>query len=564
MADISDGSTRYWARFPDEWSPENYDWRREDDGWIQEDDEWSWQNRAEPPFTVIRRLTDGENTWAESFRVWRGWAPTQVLYDASDPRPSTPPCLVEIDAAQADRVIANRFHVEGATRQREPVIRTRELERLEAEAVAVHAELAAGTAERTAVVLGELAAAVGARLATEFEAVKSHAALTRQFAVLRSEHAPVSVLRAINDTVRFTVVAGFETYADDVRLLVDGLADRGYNVQPGTESNTWKSPGYKDFHAVWTEPGSAVRIEIQFHTEQSLAAREATRHLHAHIREGELWPRGTHVESAAFVRQSSWWAADTTSAHEDAVATLLGFDSIEEVMRDASAGPYRLAYLLDLKTGDRPGLYLLLRVIGDFVRARPVGPITSRDALDAVVDALTRAAALACGGDSAAVVAGAMRLLLCHLLLARGDLDGRPATPPRPLGFDGRDKGAVVATVLGLPNVDAMRQDPEMAAVRLAMLTDTPVRNGEACLVLATLLETFVERAYVPALGGVEDLVEETDRVAGTATPLEPALYAAAATGFGVPDFLEDSAGVYGVCSRVARFLFKSVLIRSM
>lgn len=553
--------SRYWASYPSQ---------------------FSWES-GEPPTTVVRRRDLPDRVYDESFRVWGGWAPTAALYDASDPRPSSVPHLVEIGGVEADEVLAARFGIAGATRLIESMIQIPKLAASDADSLRAHWDLAVRSAIGIAAFLDEilapLAAMQDARRATEFESVKSLKSLYRQLAVMRSEGVSLSTaLRTINDIVRYTLVFDTEKYTSSTELISALLARRGYTVVPGSEANSWSHSRYKDYRAVWTAPDSELRIEIQFHTPHSLSARESNQHLHEFARQSELWPAAAHSDSSAFVRHSCWWFLPESPENGQAVATLLGYGSIEAALRDLVAAPTRLAYLLDLPADDLRGLVQLRQLIVNFTRSPQLPHGSNAEEVTAATNALTRAlipeiedpedTAKIFGvvtndpSDAIIEIHRTARFLTAAAIIHRGDLDDHPPLPVP--DSPATAQGPIAAAVLGLPDVKAMRNNPSRAATRLAYLLGIPARNATALLILSTLLATFVEKAYIPPLGQTEELVEETDRVAGTATPIDPDLYREAATGFNVPDFLEDSAAIYRICSRTAVFLFKSVLIRSI
>jgi hypothetical protein len=121
--------------------------------------------------------------------------------------------------------------------------------------------------------------------------------------------------------------------------------------------------------------------------------------------------------------------------------------------------------------------------------------------------------------------------------------------------------GDVVAAVLGYRSPDQIAADPENAAYRLAYLLDYPARTTAALTVFHKLLYLVCEKAVVPHVRSVDDMVEETGRIAGFAAPLEEELRLAAARGFGVEDEPDSVAAVYKVCNRATRFLFKAIVI---
>jgi hypothetical protein len=123
------------------------------------------------------------------------------------------------------------------------------------------------------------------------------------------------------------------------------------------------------------------------------------------------------------------------------------------------------------------------------------------------------------------------------------------------------DAGDVVARVLGYRNVDELKQGGEDSAYRLAFLLNLPGSTQESLQVLRQIIYLVVEEAQVPSVRDTSDLVDENDRVAGSATPIDDDMRLAAARGFGVADDPDSVASVYKVCSRATTFLFKSVIV---
>jgi hypothetical protein len=86
--------------------------------------------------------------------------------------------------------------------------------------------------------------------------------------------APDDALAAITDLVRFTIEYPADRYtecvdADIERRWRDGHAEL-------TVRNCWTGPAWKGISTSWRAPGSGQLFEVQFHTPESLAAREAT------------------------------------------------------------------------------------------------------------------------------------------------------------------------------------------------------------------------------------------------------------------------------------------------
>ncbi|WP_278102887.1 glycohydrolase toxin TNT-related protein [Microbacterium proteolyticum] len=88
-----------------------------------------------------------------------------------------------------------------------------------------------------------------------------------------------SVLGNMKDSVRYTVIVPTESYAAGTRTVIDSLASDGY--QPyGTFKNTWGADGYQGINSNWVDPASGRVIEVQFHTEESFAAKMQTHTLY--------------------------------------------------------------------------------------------------------------------------------------------------------------------------------------------------------------------------------------------------------------------------------------------
>ncbi|MBF6177386.1 hypothetical protein [Nocardia otitidiscaviarum] len=550
-------TARYWARYPDR------------HGWAA----------GEKATTVVRRRILPDRVYDESFRTWGGWAPTATLYDIDDPRPSTVPHLVEISAADADLLLGDRFGVIGATGQAESAIETPELLAVEADSLRAHwdhlTRVAAATAKTLDELLDELPASWAARR-VDLAHVKSPESVRRQVAVLCSEGVALpTALRVINDIIRFTVVLDADAYPEAVARITALLAARGCTPVPGSSADSRENPRYRDRRAVWTAPDDPARFEIQFHTAASLTIRERDQQLHDFARQSELWPADTHPGGAAFVRHSSWWCVPESPENGRAVAALLGYHTSEEALRDLVAAPTRLAYLLNFPTNDLHPLLQVRRLITAFVTGPPVPPVDDADAMAAATVALTSMLRSEIGeSDGSAVIFGvphptaddavleirrAARLLIGAAVVRRGDLDGQRC--PRAAAPAG-SKAEVVAALLGLAEAESVYREPALAARRLAYLLGIPARNPTALRVLASVLEVFVEQARIPPLGHTDELVVQTDRVAGAATPADSELYRTAAKGLGISDLSADGAGIYRICSHAAVFLFKAVLIR--
>jgi hypothetical protein len=127
--------------------------------------------------------------------------------------------------------------------------------------------------------------------------VKSVGSLARKLRKYADQRfvSPQEVAASMNDVVRFTVVASTpEDLVDKTLEAVARLEDRGWRVETAHHSYL---PGnrYKGIHAMMREPGG-LAVEVQFHSEHSLAVKEATTRLYGVERDQTL---GTSGRAAA-------------------------------------------------------------------------------------------------------------------------------------------------------------------------------------------------------------------------------------------------------------------------
>jgi hypothetical protein len=96
------------------------------------------------------------------------------------------------------------------------------------------------------------------------------------------------VLSMIPDAVRFTLSYSSERYAEGV------LADVGRLTADGFElvklKNLWHADQYKGVNSQWLRPETGTRFEMQFHTPESLEAKELTHVAYERIRENASLP----------------------------------------------------------------------------------------------------------------------------------------------------------------------------------------------------------------------------------------------------------------------------------
>jgi hypothetical protein len=85
---------------------------------------------------------------------------------------------------------------------------------------------------------------------------------------------PDDALAAITDVVRYTFEYPADRYTESVRACIERLWREGH-VELAVR-NCWTSLTWKGISTSWQEPATGQLFEVQFHTPQSLAAREAT------------------------------------------------------------------------------------------------------------------------------------------------------------------------------------------------------------------------------------------------------------------------------------------------
>ena len=81
-------------------------------------------------------------------------------------------------------------------------------------------------------------------------------------------------LDKIADGVRFTLEYSSERYAKGVLADVDRIKAEGFQLIK--LKNLWNADQYKGVNSQWRAPETGTRCEIQFHTEESLEAKELT------------------------------------------------------------------------------------------------------------------------------------------------------------------------------------------------------------------------------------------------------------------------------------------------
>lgn len=85
---------------------------------------------------------------------------------------------------------------------------------------------------------------------------------------------PKDLANSIHDAVRYTFIFDSEHYAESVHDGRNKLAEAGYTHIETRPS--WHTDEYKGVNSRWRDPESSVMFEVQFHTQQSWEAKQAT------------------------------------------------------------------------------------------------------------------------------------------------------------------------------------------------------------------------------------------------------------------------------------------------
>jgi hypothetical protein len=106
---------------------------------------------------------------------------------------------------------------------------------------------------------------------------------------------PDEAVAAIGDIVRYTFEYPADTYTESVHAHIERLWCEGH-VEVAFR-NCWAAPTWKGISTSWQEAETGQLFEIQFHTPESLAAREATYPAYQRLRD----PVTTDAERAAIM-----------------------------------------------------------------------------------------------------------------------------------------------------------------------------------------------------------------------------------------------------------------------
>jgi hypothetical protein len=94
---------------------------------------------------------------------------------------------------------------------------------------------------------------------------------------------PDDAFKLVKDAIRYTFVYKEERYTEGVYTDCNRLESAGFKAVD--RQNSWKEDQYKGINGRWREPASGMLIEVQFHTQESLDAKELTHPAYERIRD---------------------------------------------------------------------------------------------------------------------------------------------------------------------------------------------------------------------------------------------------------------------------------------
>jgi hypothetical protein len=94
---------------------------------------------------------------------------------------------------------------------------------------------------------------------------------------------PDDAFKLVKDAIRYTFVYNEERYSEGVYADCDRLESAGFELVD--RQNSWKEDQYKGINGRWREPDSGMLFEVQFHTQESVDAKELTHPAYERIRD---------------------------------------------------------------------------------------------------------------------------------------------------------------------------------------------------------------------------------------------------------------------------------------
>jgi hypothetical protein len=129
------------------------------------------------------------------------------------------------------------------------------------------------------------------RLAGLEHSLKGKDRLTEKVDDWRSAQADLTAVEAISlvkDAIRYTFMYDETAYSAGVQADCDRLESSGFT--PVDRQNSWEADQYKGINSRWREPDSGTLFEVQFHTRESLDAKELTHPAYERIRDTKTPP----------------------------------------------------------------------------------------------------------------------------------------------------------------------------------------------------------------------------------------------------------------------------------
>jgi hypothetical protein len=103
--------------------------------------------------------------------------------------------------------------------------------------------------------------------------------------LVESHLSPREALDKVPDAVRYTFTHSPDGYADGVRADIERLKAHGF--EEIKLKNLWSSSQYKGINTQWRRLETGLRFEVQFHTPESLQAKELTHGAYERLRRHE-------------------------------------------------------------------------------------------------------------------------------------------------------------------------------------------------------------------------------------------------------------------------------------
>jgi hypothetical protein len=110
-----------------------------------------------------------------------------------------------------------------------------------------------------------------------------------------------TALDTVSDPVRFTFMYSPQRYAEGTLSDVERLKSEGFELIK--LKNLWTDDQYKGINSQWRSPEAGTRFEVQFHTPESLEAKELTHKAYERIRSSAS--PGERHELTTFQRQAN-------------------------------------------------------------------------------------------------------------------------------------------------------------------------------------------------------------------------------------------------------------------